>query len=201
MSLKIENLKENSELRSLSRDQLRGKWSLPIGLCFVTYLIIGAPGSVPFIGSIASLILSGPMLLGLMIFFLKLTRNQEISFSMGFSGFNYFGKAAGIYLLAALFTFLWALLLIIPGIIKALSYSQALYILADNPDTGFLEAINKSKSMMDGAKGKLFLLGLSFIGWAILSVLSCGIGFLWLIPYMQTSFANFYEDLKANYTE
>ncbi len=87
----------------------------------------------------------------------------------------------------------------IPGIVAALSYSQAFYILAENPGIGALEAIRISKRMMYGYKGKLFLLYLSFIGWAILSALTLGIGYLWLIPYVSTTLANFYEEVKRNY--
>lgn len=105
-------------------------------------------------------------------------------------------------LLIGIFIFLWSLLLIIPGIIAAYRYSMAFYILNDNPKMGAMDALRESKKMMVGYKGKLFFLSLSFIGWTILSVLTLGIGFLWLIPYMNTTTANFYQNLKdASETE
>jgi uncharacterized membrane protein len=97
-----------------------------------------------------------------------------------------------------LFILLWTLLLIIPGIIAAISYSMTFYILADDNSIGAMDAIDKSKKMMDGYKWKCFCLGLRFLGWALLCILTLGIGFLWLMPYMQVSMAKFYDDVKAN---
>jgi uncharacterized membrane protein len=100
----------------------------------------------------------------------------------------------------ALFVFLWSLLLIIPGIIAALSYAMAFYILADDKEKTVkaMEAIDKSKVMMYGYNWKLFCLGLRFFLLSLLCILTLGIGFLWLMPYMQVSLAKFYDDVKAN---
>ena len=87
---------------------------------------------------------------------------------------------------------------ILPVIRAGLSYSQVFYILADNPTTGAYEAIQLSVSMMDGQKWKLFCLGFRFIGWFLLCILTCFIGFLWLYPYMTTSYAHFYDDVRGN---
>ncbi|KHF31013.1 hypothetical protein LR68_00503 [Anoxybacillus sp. BCO1] len=84
-------------------------------------------------------------------------------------------------------------MLIIPGIIKSLSYSQTFFLLKDHPEYSALQAISESKKRMKGYKGKLFLLYLSFIGWGLLSMLTFGIGFLWLVPYIYTSLAAFYD--------
>jgi uncharacterized membrane protein len=97
------------------------------------------------------------------------------------------------------FIILWMLLLIIPGIIAALSYSMTFYIIADDETMDAMEAIDKSKAMMDGYKWKYFCLALRFVGWALLCLLTLGIGFFWLMPYMQVTNAKFYEDVKANY--
>ena len=86
-----------------------------------------------------------------------------------------------------------------PGIVKSLAYAQTPYILLDNPKLSTVEAIHLSREMMFGYKGKLFLLLLSFIGWGILCIFTCGVGFLWLAPYMQSSMAAFYEDVRADY--
>ena len=98
-----------------------------------------------------------------------------------------------------LFTFLWALLLIVPGIIKSFSYAMTPFILIDNPELTANEAIDRSRAMMRGHKFDLFWLLLSFIGWFILCMLTLGIGFFWLIPYTYTSVAGFYKDVKAEY--
>ena len=94
---------------------------------------------------------------------------------------------------------LWFLLLIVPGIIKSFSYAMTPFILEENPELSANEAIDRSRAMMKGHKFDLFWLFLSFIGWIILAAIPFGLGFLWLTPYMETSVAAFYEDIKADY--
>uniref|UniRef100_UPI00403F1F43 DUF975 family protein n=1 Tax=Candidatus Enterococcus willemsii TaxID=1857215 RepID=UPI00403F1F43 len=105
-----------------------------------------------------------------------------------------------IYLLSVLFTFLWSLLLIIPGIIKSYAYSQANYIFYETyENTGevprYLDTITASRQIMDGHKGQLFLLDLSFIGWHFLCWLTLGIGYIWLNPYIYATKSIFYANL------
>lgn len=115
-----------------------------------------------------------------------------------FEGYNkeLFSRVLTTTLLYYVYVFLWSLLLLIPGCIKSYSYAMTPYILKDNPEMKNNAAIEESMRMMDGHKLELFLLDLSFIGWAILSILTCCIGFLWLVPYMNMAHVNFYEDLK-----
>jgi len=156
-------------------------------------------------------------MLGFATFMLAIARKEEANLQMIFSGFKHFGRAAGLYLLMMLFVFLWMLLLIIPGIIAALSYSLVFFLMSDNPNIGIMEAIKKSKKMMYGYKWKLFCLGLRFLGWLLLPILFlmfaftgflpsivnvlCFLGLLWIAPYMQVSYVKFYEDVKANFVE
>jgi uncharacterized membrane protein len=98
--------------------------------------------------------------------------------------------------LVAVYTFLWLLCLIIPGIIAGLSYAMTFYILYEDENISPSEAIDKSKLMMDGHKLKLFYLVLRFLLWALVCVLTLGLGFLILLPYMQITFAKFYDDIK-----
>jgi uncharacterized membrane protein len=127
-----------------------------------------------------------------------LARDQEGKFTDLFNGFHYFGKTFVLNFFIIVFTVLWFLLLIIPGFIAILRYSMAYYILNDNPELRPLEAIDLSKKMMYGYKGRLFLLGLSFIGWLLLSIITLGIGFLYTAPYFHATLTNFYEDLKSS---
>jgi len=189
----------NKNLMAQAREALSGRWGLAVGTFFVYMLIAGIVSGVcsPY-GSVVVLLAVGAFALGIATFSLALARKQDAKFEMIFSGFSNFLKALGLYLLIFLFTILWTLLLIIPGIIAAFSYSQAFYIMADDPSVGAMEAIDRSKKMMDGYKWKYFCLNLRFIGWALLCILTLGIGFLWLIPYMQVSYAKFYDDVKAN---
>lgn len=107
-----------------------------------------------------------------------------------------------IYVITWVFTFLWSLLLIIPGIIAAYAYSQAYYIYKDSEANGEnlspTDCISQSKELMRGHKGRLFLLELSFIGWHILALFTFGLAYLFLTPYIETSKAVFYQDLLEN---
>lgn len=187
---------ENVDLMKMARQSLEGKWSLAIGGAVVYFLILALIQAIPKIGPLASLFITGPLMGGIAVFYLSISRKREAEIEQLFQGFNNFGTFLGVYWLMILYIFLWTLLLIVPGIIAALSYAMTFYIIADDDSIGISEALKKSRKMMDGNKWKYFCLGWRFFGWAILSVLSFGIGFLWLIPYMQVSFAKFYDDLR-----
>ena len=189
-------VKENKELTKQALESLEGKWGLAVGIFLVYMLIICGIQVVPVIGAIASLLISGPLALGIAIFTLALSRKKEARLEQLFDGFQNFGTALQAYLLMVVFIFLWMLLLIIPGIIAAMAYSQVFYILAEDDSIGAMDALKKSKEMMDGYKWKYFYLCLRFLGWALLCILTLGIGYLWLLPYAQVSYAHFYEDIK-----
>ena len=148
--------------------------------------------------SLVMTILLLPLIWGFYTMYLDHIRGEKVGLGNLFQGYSkeWFSKSLLTLLLMYVYILLWTLLLIIPGIIKALSYAMTPYVLKDNPNMKNNEAIEESMRLMSGHKAELFLLGLSFIGWALLSLLTLGIGFLWLIPYMQTAFAYFYEDLK-----
>ena len=190
-------IKTNSELRRSTREQLKGNWGTAILLCLIFSIICGLPGCIPTLGAIIGILVSGPLTLGLSICFLKLVRHEPFIFENLFDGFKNFSTAIISQLLIVIFVFLWSLLLLIPGIIASYRYSMVFYILSDSPEISAMEALNKSKEMMIGFKWKLFCLHLSFIGWALLGILTIGIGYLWLTPYIYGSVANFYENLKT----
>ena len=194
MSIDNIMLKDNSELRSDAREQLDGNWGGAIISCLIYSIISNAASGMAGIGA---LILGGPLELGLATYFLQLKRQKKAQLEVLFQGFKNFESALILYIARMIFIVLWSLLLIIPGIVAAFKFSMAVYILHDNPELSGMDALNRSKEMMDGQKGKLFGLYFSFIGWAILCVFTLGIGYLWLFPYMKTSEANFYEDLKS----
>ncbi len=190
---------KNSELMKMARESLKGNWGLAIGAFFVVYLIEGAIQSIPKGGGgILILLIGGPFILGMTMFSLSYSRHQEPRFEQIFEGFRDFARALIAYLLIVLYVFLWMLLLIVPGIIAALSYSMTFFIMVDDSSIKAADAIDKSKKIMKGYKGKLFGLYLRFIGWALLCILTLGIGFLWLIPYIHVSVAHFYDDIKDN---
>ena len=113
-----------------------------------------------------------------------------------FSRFDRFGDGFLLSLFTGLFTALWMLLFIIPGIVAAYSYAMAPFILEENPEMKAMDAIRASKEMMYGHKAELFVLDLSFYGWTLLCILSLGIGFLWLNPYRASAYAAFYRRLN-----
>jgi len=190
---------ENFQIRHKAREALKDRWDIAVGTMFVYFVLTITISFIPGISFIISLLVSGPLVLGITIFSMALARKEEIETKQIFSGFYNFANALAVYILIVVFVLLWMLLLIIPGFIYAIAYSQSFYILADKPKTDPLAAIKTSREMMNGYKMKYFLLQLSFLGWALLCILTFGIGFLWLTPYIQVSNAIFYDDLKANY--
>lgn len=209
----------SSQLRGLARQALAGKWKLAVlgtllylALAAVPTILISAPdiisGSIDaynqdpvatptppsvYAVNLYSLLVSGPLSLGFASFILAIFRRQPTRPVEVFYGFERFGKAFLLMLVQSIFIFLWSLLFIIPGIIAAIRYSMAFYVLADNPGIGVMAAINESKRLMRGNKMKFFILGLSFIGWLLLGVLTMGIAYIWIVPYMESSFVAFYE--------
>lgn len=182
-----------AELKQLAKSQLSGKWGSGVLITFVYGIInfgINIIVCVPFLVSI-------PVNVGLHNAYLNFVKtNKKLEVSDLFNSFNYYGKALGIVLWTALWTVLWSLLFIIPGIIKSLAYSQSVYIVANNPNVNVLDALKISMKMTKGYKWQIFIMGLSFLGWIFLGVLSLFIGFLWIVPYIKTTFANLFFKLK-----
>ena len=215
----------NRDLCAAARASLQGNWGMAIGVLVVYVLLVGAVSAVPIIGPIGQLLIDGPLMLGITAFFLLLARGQPAPFATLFGGFKLFGTALGAYLLMAIFTVLWTLLLIVPGIIAALRYSQTYFVLVENPSLGPLEAIRRSKALMVGNKWKYFCLGLRIAAWmlaymalvggsallayyvahakiaAIVLAVVGGLGliplYLWIGTVLFTAYAKFYDDLKA----
>lgn len=190
-------LKQNSELRTIARSDLSGKWLVAALVSLIYVAVAGGCGAIPAIGSLLSIVIGAPLVYGLYVIFLELHRDgKPIEVGRLFNGFNDFGRIAGTMILMQIYIVLWSLLLVVPGIVKSYSYAMTPYILKDRPELKHNAAIERSMWMMEGYKMRLFMLDLSFIGWAFLSVLTCGIGFFFLQPYMATARAAFYENLK-----
>jgi uncharacterized membrane protein len=189
--------KENALLMKEAREALIGKWGLAVGTFFIYILITIILSRLHNTGSLISLIISGPLMLGMAVFSISIARKKEARLEQLFEGFKRFGKSLLVYLLIVIFTLLWTLLLIVPGIIAGISYSQIFFILADDESISAKEAMKKSKQMMYGYKWKYLCLGFRFFGWGLLSILTLGIGFLWIFPYMYVSMAKFYDDISG----
>lgn len=189
---------ENSTLMKMARESLEDRWALAVGVCFLNVIITTAVQFIPYLGTLVSIAISGPLLLGLSLFILSISRDEEAYLEQLFEGFKNAGTATAAYIITGLIIMIGLVLLIIPGIIAALSLSMTFYIIADDDSIGVLDAIKKSNEMMNDHRWKLFYLYLRFFGWGIACLLTFGLGFLWLIPYIQVSVAKFYEDIKDN---
>ena len=205
-----------SELKNKALGDLKGNWTQPVLATLVYLLIACIFGIDPSafnssnvgmqqnftvwsgISLLVSLFFIMPMSYSFILLFLDFIRGEkEKLVGKLFAFFRHYGRALGTAFMVALYTFFWSLLLVIPGIIKALAYSMTYFISKDHPEYSIDECIEASKRMMDGHKGELFILELSFIGWFLLSILTLCIGFLWLSPYFRTTIAHYYEELKA----
>ena len=188
-----------SELKRRAKAQLGGSlfsntWMMALLVCFLVGAVITASNVVPVLG--ATLII-GAISYGQDAIFLKQARDgQPMEIGSLFDGFSgKFGELFVLGFLSTLFTMLWALLFIIPGIVKAYGWSLIYYIKADHPEYDWRQCMNESAAMMRGHKMKLFFLDLSFIGWYLLGALCFGVGTLWVVPYHTATHAQFYEDL------
>ena len=169
----------------------------------VASFTIGEYGSTEYdisncMSSMIGMIISGPLTYGMIYVIKENYESIRPDVEDLFSGFKFFTKLFVLNLLIGIYTFLWSLLFIIPGIIKAYSYSMSFYIFLDNPELTANECIDRSKKMMGGFKLNLFILGFSYIGWILLSILTLGILFLWVGPKMQTANYEFYLIVSGN---
>ena len=190
-------MKTRAELKEMAKQQIKGN----IGMLFVITLIIGAisgaAGAIPPLALAVSIIVTPAFSISIIRVYQELARSgKKPEAKDAFAGFDDFWTGFKALFLVGLFTFLWSLLFIIPGIIKSFSYSQTMMIVAENKGIGARDAINRSKAMMDGRKMDYFVLGLSFIGWGLLCCITLGIAYIWVGPYMQATMVNFYNDIK-----
>lgn len=214
-------MKTNQEYKNAALAALNGNWAPVVVATIVMYLIsfvvqlivqpltaLADPESqmtlffVVFAGTmVVSSFVSVPVSVGYYnsLNKLYLDGDNRITSNMFSIGFARVLRYVGGMLLMGIYVFLWMLFLVIPGIIMAIAYSLTPFILKDYPELSVGQAIQMSEKMMRGHKMRLFLLDLSFIGWAILGVFTLGIGYIWLIPYMYTTLAAFYQDVKNEY--
>lgn len=148
--------------------------------------------------SLLIVIVTAPLAIGLNKYFIEFSKQLSPDVEVLFDGYKEsFLSSILLSLLTGLLIFLWMLLFIIPGIIKAYAYAMAPYILAENPTISITEALDESQEMMKGHKMDLFILGLSFIGWVLLGLITFGIAFIWVIPYINAAQAEFYLEVSG----
>lgn len=233
----------SSELRTSAREALKGKWGkaalLSLVYALITFVISFVLKFIPFVGSILQFVISVPLSYGLLVTFMKLRRDEEVSYTdFVTTGFNSFVKVWAVFgnmvlkLIIPIVLVILSIILMVYGgigtgvgvafssasatagfsgllivglvlyfasiiylVVKGYYYSLAYYILYDNSDKTGKEIVEESERLMQGNRWSFFWLGLTFIGWAILSAFTFYIGLLWLIPYIMVTFVCFYESL------
>ncbi|MFX3617069.1 MAG: DUF975 family protein [Sporolactobacillus sp.] len=210
-----------SQLKRNARQALKSHWTSAVLLTFILFWIVYGlcylleiwlvgnpitwflhyflrrqiPNQAYPIEIVYSLLIA-PVVISSFWFCLALVRGEDPEIKQVFYVFSELKaafKLVWVSIVRSVFLGLWFLLLVIPGIIKSLSYAMTYFVLKDHPDYSASEAITESRQLMKGYKGDLFLLLLSFIGWGLLSLLTLGIGLLWLVPYVGVTLAEFYQ--------
>lgn len=214
-------LKTNAELKELAKQQLTGKWGKSALLTLIYFVIGILPGQLLFskfnfssiTTSLVDIVLIAPVTIGVAICYLKLIREKNFNVVDIFNGFKYFITVVVVYGIIDSMNILGILisniitvnvvteqfLTLVFGLLSIflyLMFSMVYYIIIDDPQIGVIGALTGSKKLMQGQIGRLFLLQLSFLGWIVLTILSLGIGMLWVLPYIEVTTANLYLDLK-----
>ncbi len=180
----------SKNIRALGRQSLKGNWksAVLVMLIYIVCIIVPTLIIVALFGgfseeammsedlmmpgeglsSVYSLLVSGAFTFGISVYFLDLVRERKSDIGQVFSGFGYYFKTLLLFVVMSIFILLWTLLFIIPGIIASFRYSQAFYILADDPSKDIMQCLKESKALMKGNKAKYFCFQLSFIGWYLL---------------------------------
>lgn len=190
------------------------QWIFGDRLSNLSDIIAGNPDNIPkeisssvfgwyYVLNVLITIVLIPLNIGVAQNVLAWSRGENVNkWKVLFGGFNsakIFFKQVGVVVLNTILCALWAILLVVPGIIKGLAYSMYPYVLRDEPDLSVWQTLKKSEAIMKGYKGKLFLMYLSFVGWFILGAFTFGILYIWLTPYIMTSTVKFYDDVRRAY--
>lgn len=198
-------------LKKQAKEKLDGHWADAVGIVLL-FLIISIVTSVcgdliskflhlnelsnAILKEVMSLIITCLLTLGYTNFYLKIAREEDAEINDLWSKTNLFIPFIIVSLLVFGLSFGWSLLFIIPGIIVAISFSFVYYVMLDNPNMKPMEVLKESDRLMRGHMMDYILLNLSFAGWAFLGIFTLGILYFWLIPYISTTNAIFYNNIK-----
>ena len=195
-----------AEIKIWAKEKIKGNMWTVLGAILIANLIGGITSSVTvenggmaLVITIGGGILAYFMEVGLIRYMTNFVKGKDTSFELLFSKFKDWKQIIITYLHQFAVIFLWTLLFIVPGIIKGYAYALVAYIIAEDSTISSKEALKLSEEMMKGHKGELFVLGLSFIGWHLLAILTLGILEIWIMPYQQTATTKFLLNIKENY--
>ncbi len=181
-----------SEIKASAKESLKGN----LGTSFLAEIAGDAISVAAHIIPFAGCIVSGPLMIGTAGIYVKNTDHEKPVFKDLFRGFvENFGENFLLGLVKGLFIFLWSLLLIIPGIIKAYAYAMSEYLMVRERDLTAMDALKKSRTLMKGHKMQLFVLELSFLGWILAVIATLGIASIYVVPYMKTAKTEFFNDI------
>ena len=197
---------KNSQIMEEAYASLKGKWGLAIGGNLLFAIISMAVALVGWgtVGAdwganLTSLIFAPPLAIGMTIFSLNISRDNNPEIENLFIPFKTsWLNSILAYLMMGFLVVVGFILLIIPGVIVALMFSQVFFIMGEDNEISAYDALVKSMNMMKGYKWKFFRIALRIIGLAILCIFTLGIGFIWLLPYQNVVYAKFYDDIKNN---
>ena len=154
------------------------------------------PGTLVLFVSVMVWLLTTVLLAGYTLYHLGVRRGEEMGYTSLFDGFSFVGKVILLQLIMMLLISLWSMLFVIPGVIASYRYRFALYNLCENPEMGVMEALAMSCAQTQGHKMDLFVLDLTFVGWRMLSVLTLGIGDIWITPYVMQTNMGYFQQIK-----
>lgn len=190
-------------LKSEAKDAIKGNIFPLLFANLIVMIITGASlpvNSIPFLGQIVSIAVM-VVYFGLALFYLNYidkgtTDYMDLFYSFKVKDLNTYFKHLGTLVIKFLLIILWTLLFIVPGIIKAIAYSQVNYIRAEKSDQDMMDCLKESEELMDGHKMEYFILQLSFIGWWMLGALTLGILYIYVIPYYTATMTLYYRKLR-----
>jgi uncharacterized membrane protein len=189
---------DRKKLKAEARKAIDGKIWILVAIYLVAIVVICALSYLTF--GIGAILLAGGLYISLAAIFLAVVnKNKKPAVEdvlIGYKDGN-FGRGLVGYIRYEVFVLLWSLLLIVPGVVKSYAYAQMFYLLADNPKLDPGEAQKKSIAMMNGHKGEMFLLHLSFIPWFLLVGITCGLAMIYVGPYFEATMAKYYNYLKT----
>ena len=186
------------QLMRKARTLLGPHWILAIGVCLANAVMVAAPAELDSYGEIVSLLLAGPLQLGLCFFFLNLVKGKETRFELLFEGFKPLLTVLLAYAIITALTVIGLILLLVPGIVVALGFSMTYYIIAEDPEISFQTALEQSWKLTDGYKMELLELNLRFIPRYLLGLLCFIVGVFAVVPWHNTTLTLYYQYLKEN---
>ena len=209
---------DRKELKAAAKAQIKGNIGI-LFLCMLVMFIVVAVVSglisavtilsdnlvmvtvFTLLGSLLLIIVTPPFMVSFAMIYLNLREGQRPEVGHIFKGFSITGKSIWLYIIMQVFITLWSLLLIIPGIIKTYAYLLCFYVLAENQNMTARQALSESKRITKGYKMSLFVLGLSFILWGLLCVVTLGFAGIYVVPYIEATYANAYKKIQAEQAE